>query len=63
MFHKVLVAGHKGNNRSAGLVVGLAMRHGGLSLREAVHHVAARRSIDLDDSVVSALQDLYRSSM
>jgi len=61
-FLQVLVAGQRGNNRSAGLLVGLAMRHAGLSLREAVHHVAARRTIDLDDTVVSALQQVYRKS-
>jgi len=42
-----LVAGRRGYNRSAGLVVALVMRHGGLTLREAMKYVAARRNIHL----------------
>jgi protein-tyrosine phosphatase len=51
-----LVSGRRGCNRSAGLVIALVMRHAGLTLREAVEHVAVRRNIHLAAFVKEALQ-------
>jgi len=57
----VLVAGKRGCNRSAGLVVALVMRHADLSLREAVDYVAARRKIHLATFVKEALLKLQHN--
>lgn len=59
--HMVLVAGRRGYNRSAGLVIALVMRHAGLTLREAVDYVAARRTIHLATFVKEALQKLQQN--
>lgn len=58
---QILVTGQQGRNKSAGLVAGLAMRIGSLSVREACKLVMSRRtSVQIGEEILAGLHQYER---